>query len=120
MSICSGRSTTCSGPPANIHHPLHKWLTVKAPIDKEVLRGNPPPQTLRPKGMQTKHGFVHLFDPLEEVVLQKLFKDRAILTISSRLCSNSKNLSARILLDLKCHLFQFPELGLCRKKGGRW
>ncbi len=30
--------------------------------------------------------------------------------ISSRSRSNSKNLNARILLDLKCHLFRFPEL----------
>ncbi len=43
------------------------------------------------------------------VVLQKLFKDRAILTISSRSRSNSKNLRHRqhavVLLETECLLF---------------
>ena len=42
------------------------------------------------------------------VVLQKLFKARVFLSIRSRSRSNSKNFRARILLDLKCHLFRLP------------
>lgn len=44
----------------------------------------------------------------KRVVLPQLLKDRAILTISSRSRSNSKNLSARILLDPKYFLFLLP------------
>ena len=47
--------------------------------------------------------------PAAGVVLQKLFKDRAILTINSPKRSNSENLNARILQQPECRLLRLHE-----------